>query len=96
MNKKVRLSRYERGIAEELINQFGYSPEDARELVVRYIGVVRKLGGYDSCLDYAERLDHAKKEGYSPEEWLERIRTLEVALDDVIPQLENFDYIQAR
>ena len=96
MNKKVRLSRYEGGIAEELTNKFGYSAEDARELVVQYIDVVRKLGGYDSCLDHAERLHLAKTEGYSPEKWLEKIRTLEVALDDVIPQLEKFDFIQAR
>lgn len=77
MTAQVRLSRYERGIVEALTESFGYTSSSARQIVVQYIGVIRKLGGYDNTLDQAERIHQAYLAGHSPEKWLERIRNLE-------------------
>jgi len=73
---RVRLNLYERGIAEALAADFGYGKEEARLLVAEYIQVVRKLGGYDTCSDHAERLHAARRNGYRPEDWLKRIEDL--------------------
>ncbi|MBB6732434.1 hypothetical protein [Cohnella zeiphila] len=91
MKTQIRLNLYERGIVEALEERFGYSAEEARQLTVQYIGVIRKLGGYDTRFDHAERLDLARKQGYTPEQWLEKIRLLdaEEAKDEGIPHLEG-------
>ncbi len=75
-----------------LADNFGYTRAFARQLVVRCVEVIRKLGGYDTCLDHAERLMQAQQANYSPEAWLERIRFLqsEAAKDKGIPRLERF------
>lgn len=98
MATQVRLNRYERGIVEALAANFGYSAEAARRLVIQYIEVVRKLGGYDTCLDHAERLAHADRTGYAPEAWLERIRGVEqgAAQDKGIAHLERTGYVGIR
>ena len=92
MAAQVRLNRYERGIVEALQENFDYPADVARGIVVRYIGVVRKLGGYDSCLDHAERLHRAHSADHPPEQWLERIRVLETEsrLAGAIPELEEY------
>jgi len=74
MTTRVRLNLYERGIVDTLVAEFGYNKDEARCLVAEYIHVVRKLGGYDTCLDHAERLHTARQNGFKPEEWLIRIR----------------------
>lgn len=91
MRTQVRLNAYERGIIDALTGGFGYTAEAARKLVVRYIDVVRKLGGYDTCRDHAERLDHAERIGYTPEQWMDKIRRLDAdaAKDNGIPGLER-------
>lgn len=91
MTAQVRLSRYERGIVEALAEAFGYKADEARRLVVQYIAVIRKLGGYDSCLDHAERLVQAEQMEIAPEDWLERIRAVDrdEARDKGIPHLER-------
>ncbi|MBW7473122.1 hypothetical protein K0T92_00030 [Paenibacillus oenotherae] len=91
MTAQVRLNLYERGIVEELVEHFGYSADGARRLVVQYIAVIRKLGGYDSCRDHAERLVQAQQLNLMPEEWLERIRSIdrEAAADKGILHLEH-------
>ena len=91
MTTQVRLNRYERGIVEALQESFAYPADVARKIVVRYIGVVRKLGGYDNCLDHAERLHRAHLADHPPEQWLERIRILETEsrMAGGIPQLED-------
>jgi hypothetical protein len=76
MKTLVRLNLYERGIVESLVTDFKFVPTAARDVVVEYIDVVRKLGAYDNCEVHAERLVRAKKLGYSPEAWLERIHSL--------------------
>jgi hypothetical protein len=76
MKSQVRLNLYERGIVESVITDFKFIPSDARDLVVEYIDVVRKLGAYDNCELQAERLVQAKRLGYSSEAWLERIHSL--------------------
>lgn len=76
MKSQVRLNLYERGIVESIVTDFNTIPTDARELVVEYIDVVRKLGAYDNCEVQAERLIQAKSLGYSPAIWLERIHSL--------------------
>jgi hypothetical protein len=76
MKSQVRLSLYERSIVDSIRKDFGIAPAEARILVVQYIEVIRKLGGYDNCEEHAERLIQAQKNGYSPEAWLERIHTL--------------------
>lgn len=76
MKSQVRLSLYERSIVDSITQDFGIAAADARVLVVQYIEVIRKLGGYDNCEEHAERLIQAQKIGYSPEAWLERIHTL--------------------
>jgi hypothetical protein len=76
MKSQVRLNLYERGIVESVVSEFKLVPSDARELVVEYIDVVRKLGAYDNCEVQAERLVQAKRLGYSPEAWLKRIHSL--------------------
>ncbi|MCD9021546.1 hypothetical protein [Cohnella silvisoli] len=73
MTTRVRLNLYEQGIAETLVYNFGYTKGAARELVVEYIQVVRLLGGYDTCLDHAERLHTARKNGFTPNQWTKRI-----------------------
>jgi hypothetical protein len=75
MTSQIRLNLYERGIVESMITDFKFAPSDARDLVVEYIDVVRKLGAYDNCEVHAERLVQAKSLGYSPEVWLERIHS---------------------
>jgi hypothetical protein len=98
MTLQVRLNPYERGIVDALTANFGFTPRAARQLVVDYITVIRKLGGYDSCLDHAERLVQARNAGYSPEAWLERIRIIhmEAAKDKGIPHLERTEYVHVR
>jgi len=91
MAAQVRLNRYERGIVEVLEESFEYPADVARGIVVRYIDVVRKLGGYDSCFDHAERLHRAYSADHPPEQWLERIRVLETEsrLAGAISKLEE-------
>lgn len=95
---KVRLNLYERGIVDALIANFGYPAPAARQIVVEYIRVIRKIGGYDTCIDHAERLVHAQKAGYTPEEWLGHICNvvLEADLDHGIPHLERTSYAHVR
>lgn len=76
MKSQVRLSLYEHSIVDSITQNFGIAAADARDLVVQYIEVIRKLGGYDNCEEHAERLIQAQKNGYSPEAWLERIHSL--------------------
>lgn len=87
MKTHVRLSSYERGIVEALSDEFGYPPVDARELVVQYIAVVRRLGGYDNARDHASRLHEAKTVGYSAEQWIDRLQDSkrDRALDKGLP-----------
>ncbi|MBH5318241.1 hypothetical protein I6N90_10515 [Paenibacillus sp. GSMTC-2017] len=73
----MRLSLYERGIAEALTGQYGYTPSAARELVVDYITVIRRLGGYEQSGHYAELIDRAHHLGQSPSQWLQRIIEIE-------------------
>lgn len=91
MTAQVRLSLYERGIVEALVGSCGFTADAARRLVIQYIVVIRKLGGYDSCFDHAERLAEAQQLGIAPEEWLERIRTIDrdAARDKGISHLER-------
>jgi hypothetical protein len=74
---QVRLSLYERGIVEALTVEYGYSQQDARTLVVDYIEVVRKLGGYDNCEQFAQLLDQARRVQHSPTQWLEHIQGID-------------------
>ncbi|WP_147381782.1 hypothetical protein [Paenibacillus nanensis] len=74
---RVRLSSYERGIAEALAGGYGYTPREARELVVEYIAVVRRLGGYEQCGHYAALLHRAKQAGQTPSQWIQRIIEIE-------------------
>jgi hypothetical protein len=76
MKSQVRLNLYERGIVDSITENFGFSTVNARLLVVQYIEVIRKLGGYDNCEVHAERLVQAQKIGYSPKDWLEKISTV--------------------
>ncbi|MEX1031468.1 MAG: hypothetical protein WDZ91_15705 [Paenibacillaceae bacterium] len=78
MKTHVRLNLYERGIVTSLVQTHNYSPDSARELVVHYIEVIRKLGNYDNCEEYAERLVQAQRIGYTPTGWLERIHEIEL------------------
>ena len=91
MKTQVRLNTYERGIVNALMTGFGFTASAARELVVQYISVIRKLGGYDPCHDHAERLVQARQLQVTPEAWLERIQGVdrEVAKDKGIPHLER-------
>ncbi|GGG18538.1 hypothetical protein [Paenibacillus abyssi] len=91
MRTQVRLNLYERGIVDALVASFGYTAAAARMLVTEYIGVVRKLGGYDTCYDHAERLNQAHKKKYPAEAWLERIEALDrgAAQDKGIAHLER-------
>ncbi|MFD0586630.1 hypothetical protein ACFQZE_01345 [Paenibacillus sp. GCM10027627] len=73
----MRLSAFERGIAEALARDFGYSAKAARELVVEYIAVIRRLGGYEQCEHYAGLLDRAKMLGGTPSQWIQRIVDIE-------------------
>lgn len=92
--KTHRLNLYERGIVASLIRDHHFGAEDARQLVMQYIEVIRKLGGYDNCEDHAERLVQAQKTGYSPEAWLERIREIEreEIKDRRLPDRERVEY----
>lgn len=74
---QVRLSLYERGIVEALTAGYSYSAGEARQLVVSYIEVVRKLGGYDNSVHYAQLLDRANRKEFTPSQWLDHIRTIE-------------------
>ncbi|OCT13686.1 hypothetical protein A8709_19055 [Paenibacillus pectinilyticus] len=90
MKTQVRLNQYERGIVDSLIQSFGYTAQAARKLVVDYVEVIRKLGGYDTCYDHAERLVQAKTIELKPEDWLKRIHQIakEAAQDKGILHLE--------
>lgn len=94
---QVRLSLYERGIAEALVGQFGYAAAVARQLVIRYIAVIRKLGGYEPCSHYAQLLDRAHRADHPPEKWLEHIREAEKGeLRDPGFEQEERQYLQTR
>jgi len=74
---KIRLSLYERGIVDALVAHYGYTAQAARELTVRYIDVVRKIGGYEQSFYYSELIHRAKEADYSPAAWLKRIGEVE-------------------
>ena len=94
---QVRLSLYERGIVEALAAEYGYTPADARALVVEYIEVVRKIGGYDNCGQYAQLLDRARRMNHPPSQWLERIQDIEKGeLRDPGIELEERQYMQTK
>jgi hypothetical protein len=94
---QVRLSLYERGIVEALAIHYGYTPVDARALVVEYIEVVRKLGGYDNCEQYAMLLDRARRMRHTPSQWLEHIQNLEKGeLRDRGIESEERQYLQTK
>ncbi len=98
MRTRARLNPYERSIVDALVGHFGYRADAARQLVVQYIDIVRKLGGYDHQLVQAERLVQAIHAGYTPEAWLARIQTVEkaAAKDPGIPHLERTAYASNR
>ncbi|HEX7056851.1 MAG TPA: hypothetical protein VF260_06605 [Bacilli bacterium] len=73
---RAKLDRYERGICEHLVNQCGYDRRAARLLVLAFLPVLKLQDRYDSCRMWAERLDEAKRNGLTPEEWLKRIRKI--------------------
>jgi hypothetical protein len=75
MKSQVRLNLYERGIVESIVTDYKFAPSAARDLVVEYIEVIRKLGGYDNCEVHAERLVKAKSLHYTPAAWLENIHS---------------------
>lgn len=91
MKIHVRLNLYERGIVTSLIQYNHFSTNSARELVVQYIEVIRKLGSYDNCEEYAERLVQAQRIGFTPTAWLERIHEIELQeiRDKGIPEREH-------
>ncbi|MEX2415090.1 MAG: hypothetical protein WD424_03020 [Paenibacillaceae bacterium] len=91
MKTHVRLNLYERGIVTSLIQYHHFNPDSARELVVQYIEVIRKLGSYDNCEEHAEHLIQAQRIGYTPTAWLERIHEIELQEihDKGIPELEH-------
>lgn len=91
MKTQVRLNLYERGIVDSLVQNFGYTPQGARKLVVDYVEVIRKLGGYDTCYDHAERLVQATTINCKPEDWLNRINVIakEAVQDKGILHLEG-------
>ncbi len=74
---QVRLSLYERGIAQSLEDRYGYTAADARELVVDYIAVVRKLAGYEQPAHYADLLHRARRMDQSPAKWLSHIQEVD-------------------
>lgn len=98
MKTQVRLSLYERGIVDALVQSFGFTSQGARKLVVEYVEVIRKLGGYDTCYDHAERLVQATTNNYKPEEWLKRINVLakEAVQDKGILHLEGRLHVHVR
>lgn len=94
---QVRLSLYERGIVDALVAEYGYNPADARQVVVTYIAVVRKLSGYDNCSHYAQLLDRASRMNHPPAEWLDRIQELERGeIRDVGIAAEERQYLQTK
>ncbi|CAM4060615.1 hypothetical protein L1N85_09950 [Paenibacillus alkaliterrae] len=94
---QVRLSLYERGIVEALVEQYRYTAADARKLVVDYIAVLRKLGGYEQCTHYAQLLDRARRMNHSAEQWLERIQEIEKGeLRDRGIESEERHYLQTK
>lgn len=94
---RVRLSLYERGIAEALVGQYGYEAAAARQLVVEYIAVVRKLGGYEPCSHYAQLLDRARRANHPPGKWLEHILEVEKGeLKDRGIEQEERQYLQTK
>ncbi|MDR6552669.1 hypothetical protein [Paenibacillus qinlingensis] len=98
MKTQVRLNLYERGIVDAIVQSFDYTPQDARKLVVDYVEVIRKLGGYDTCYDHAERLVQAATRNYKPEEWLKRIHVIakEAVQDKGIHHLEGRLHVHVR
>lgn len=98
MKTQVRLNLYERGIVDALVQSFGYTPQGARKLVVDYAEVIRKLGGYDTCYDHAERLVQATTINCKPEEWLKRINLIakEAVQDKGILHLEGRLHVHVR
>ncbi|WP_419873962.1 hypothetical protein [Candidatus Pristimantibacillus sp. PTI5] len=94
---QIRLSLYERGIVEALASGHGYTAADARALVVEYIEVVRRLGGYDNCGEYAQLLDRARRMNHPPSQWLERIQGIEKGeLRDRGIESEERQYLQTK
>ena len=81
-----------------LFRAFGYTPQGARKLVVEYAEVIRKLGGYDTCYDHAERLVQATTINCKPEEWLKRINLIakEAVQDKGILHLEGRLHVHVR
>ncbi|MFC4775191.1 hypothetical protein ACFO9Q_00150 [Paenibacillus sp. GCM10023252] len=97
MTTNIRLSLYERGIVDALVARYNYNPGAARQLVVKYVAVVRKLGSYDNVTEHADRLVQAENALISPEDWLQRICMIdrESAKDKGIPHLERgTSYVQ--
>jgi hypothetical protein len=94
---QVRLSVYERGIAQALEERHGYTAADARALVVDYIAVVRKLGGYEQPAHYAELLNRARRMKQLPSQWLAHIQEVEKGeLIDSGIEAEDGQFLQTR
>lgn len=75
--RTIRLSMYERSIVDALVGRHGYDHSFARGLVIDYIGVIRKIGGYDQSGYYADLVHRAYEDGCTAERWLGAIAEVE-------------------
>jgi hypothetical protein len=71
------LDRFEQGMVEHLVDSMRYRQDDALHLYNEYAPVLELLQKHYNCEDYAVWMHQAKKNGLTPERWIERIRELE-------------------
>ncbi|TFE22667.1 hypothetical protein [Cohnella luojiensis] len=67
------MNSYEKAIAEQLHQLYGYTPTVAKEIIEEYRAVMGLIGGYPMASDYAEYFHLAKQEGRTGKEWINAI-----------------------
>ncbi|MCI3923779.1 hypothetical protein MO973_26475 [Paenibacillus sp. TRM 82003] len=71
------LDRFEQGMVDHLVGRFRYAHDDAVRLYNDYAPVLEHLQKHYSCEDYAVWIHQAKVNGLLPEQWIDRIRSLD-------------------
>jgi hypothetical protein len=73
MGTKRRLNHYEKEIVEQLRRMYGYTQQEATDILEEYRAVMGLIGGYPMASDYAEYFHKARQEKRTGKEWINAI-----------------------
>jgi hypothetical protein len=72
-----KLNNYEQEIINELQSIFGYNHIVAMSILMEYLPVLKKLGGYDNPRDHAESFHNARTRQFTCQQWLDHIAKMD-------------------